>query len=175
MKSSVRLSLTLMFVGIIAAAVLSLVNGVTAPVIAAREAEEFQEAVGSFLPSSVRFEEEAVDKIQVLLGYDDADQLEGLVATVTTAGYNGLIEYNLAVSAGGEIIGIRIVNQQETPGLGDVIIEPEFQEQILGKKISDPIRIGEDVDIVSGATISTRAMLTSVREALDIIGPRFLK
>ena len=92
---------------------------------------------------------------------------------VQAGGYGGNIEYDLAVSAAGEIIGLRISAHGETPGIGDVITKPAFQERVIGLNIADSVEIGVDVDTVSGATVSTGGMVRSIRRVLDIIGEHY--
>ncbi|MGI6097125.1 MAG: FMN-binding protein [Dethiobacteria bacterium] len=174
MKDSVRMAVTLMVIGIICAGVLGVVHGITAPIIEERQAQEFEAAIKEFLPQASQFEEKEIEGIAFVVGNNDAGELEGVVATVQVSGYNGPIEYNLVVDANGDITGIRIVSHEETPGIGDVIEEPEFQDQLIGKNVEDPVEIGNDVDTISGATFSTRPILLSVREVLNLIGGNFL-
>lgn len=52
---------------------------------------------------------------------------------------------------------------------GDEVRDPRFGKQFAGKNSGDPLRPGEDVVAVSGATISSRAMATGVRRALVLV------
>lgn len=169
-KAMLKLAVTLMLVAVSAALILAVVHGATEPIIEDRLAREFQEMVEEFLPGAVSFEEEVLEGILFTRGYNSDGQLKGVIATAKTFAFGGMIEYNLIVSAAGEIVGVRIISHMETPGIGDVIVEPEFQDQLIGRRVEDPVEIGVDVDTVSGATVSTRAMLRSIREVLDIVG-----
>ena len=55
---------------------------------------------------------------------------------------------------------------------GGEIRSPEFTRQFIGKTPDDPIRIGVDVDAVTGATISSRTMADGVREIVDQVSRR---
>jgi Na+-translocating ferredoxin:NAD+ oxidoreductase RnfG subunit len=62
----------------------------------------------------------------------------------------------------------------ETAGIGDVIAKDTFQERVIGLNYADPIEAGVDVDTVTGATVSTSGMISSIRRVMNIIGENFL-
>ena len=108
------------------------------------------------------------------LVYDNSDRLIGVMATAEQQGYEGTILYNLALDAGSNIVGLRVVSHSETPGVGDVITTDDFQKQFIGKGYEDPLTAGEDVDTVSGATISSSAMINSIRRVVGVAAENFL-
>ncbi len=174
MREILRLSLILALVGIISAALLTAAYNVTEPIIIERRAADYRQALENFFPGFASFETEQVEEGQFDLIYDDTDDLMGIMATVAVLGYDGDITYNLAFDDSGEIIGINIVSHTETPGIGDVIERGSFQEQFEGKSHEDPITAGEDVEIVTGATVSTVAMINSIRQTADFVAQSFL-
>jgi len=173
-REILRLSLILALVGIISAALLTAAYNVTEPIIIERRAADYRQALENFFPGFASFETEQVEEGQFDLIYDDTDDLMGIMATVAVLGYDGDITYNLAFDDSGEIIGINIVSHTETPGIGDVIERGSFQEQFEGKSHEDPITAGEDVEIVTGATVSTVAMINSIRQTADFVAQSFL-
>lgn len=174
MRESYKMVLTLLIIGVICGGLLSMVNGVTQPVIEARAKAEFQEAMGTFFPDVERAEEEVIGGENYYLCYDAADQFIGVVGNVKAAGYGGEISYDLAVNAAGDIVGIRISEHGETAGIGDVIAKDTFQERIIGLNYADPIEAGVDVDTITGATVSTGGMISSIRRVMNVIGENFL-
>lgn len=174
MRETLRLSLTLAFIAILSAALLTGVHGVTEPVIRERQDREYTEALEEYFPAFASYETKRVGNNYYDLIYDDAGELVGFMGTVQVQGYDGAITYNLAVNAEGEIVGLRIISHSETPGLGDVITTDSFINQFVGKNYDDPLEAGGDVDTVSGATISTEAMIISVRSAIREIAAEFL-
>jgi Na+-transporting NADH:ubiquinone oxidoreductase subunit C len=93
------------------------------------------------------------------------------------AGLWGSITGVLAVDSGvSRILGLRIIDHNETPGLGGRIAEPWFQDQFSGEKIVDgKIRIrgsGDNnpddgiVDAVTGATRTSQAMEVILNESI---------
>lgn len=174
MRDIIRLSLTLAVVAIVSAALLTSVYNVTDPIITQRQEEEYRQALDNFFPGFERFETETSDQGQFDLIYDENDDLMGIMATAEAMGYDGGIRYNLAVDGEGEIFGLRIVAHTETPGIGDVIERDSFKEQFFGKTYEDPIAAGDDIDIISGATVSTVAMINSVRQTIGVVSESYL-
>lgn len=174
MRNILRLSLTLAAVGILSAVLLTGVYNVTAPIIAERQEAEYREALDNYFPGFASYESERIDDDYFDLIYDDSDNLMGIMATVGQQGYDGTITYNLALDSSGEIIGVRVVSHTETPGIGDIITTDGFNDQFIGKNYEDPIVAGDDVDVVSGATISTAAMINSIRRVVAVVAVNFL-
>ncbi|MFY9446163.1 MAG: FMN-binding protein [Dethiobacteria bacterium] len=175
MRELLRLVLTLAVVGIVSAAVLAGVNNITAPVIAENERQETLQALKDFFPDVSSTEVKEEEDGTYTLVYDGSGKLLGVMATVQFKGYGGWVTYNMAVSSEGKITAIRVLDcSSETPGVGDVIAKPEFLERLMGKGVGDAIQAGVDVDTVSGATISTTAMINSVRLVVDTVAANYL-
>jgi len=175
MHDGLKMTLVLLIIGVLCGVLLAAANDVTAPLIAQRIEEEFLEALEESLPDVAKYEVEKIGKEEFYSCYDAGDNLIGVVGQAHAAGYGGNVDYDLAVNAAGDIIGIRISAHGETPGIGDVITKPAFQDRLLGLNVTDPIEAGVDVDTVSGATVSSGGMLSSVRRVMNIIGENFLQ
>jgi len=168
------MALTLLIIGAICGGLLSMVNGFTAPVIEERAMTEFLQALEGFFPEVENFEVQEIGDEVFYSCTDSSGNFIGVVGQVKADGYGGKISYDLAVNNSGDIIGMRISSHGETPGIGDVITREEFQGRVIGLNYADPISPGVDVDTVSGATISSGGMLSSIRRVMDIIGENFL-
>jgi Na+-translocating ferredoxin:NAD+ oxidoreductase subunit G len=173
-REIIRLSLTLAVVGIVSAAILTGVYIWTAPIIEQRQQDEYLAAVREYFPSVSDTKTEELDGDYFDLVYDSGNTLLGIMATIQTQGYDGLITYNLAVDGAGTVIGMRIISHSDTPGIGDYIENPDFQKQFIGKGPEDPIQPGVDVDTKTGATVSTSAMVSSIRRIVGAIAMAFL-
>ena len=71
-------------------------------------------------------------------------------------------------AASGDLLGIGITTHKETPGLGALIQEPGFREGFKGLDLSAAVKVtgdGGQVDAISGATISSRAVCEAVNKA----------
>jgi Na+-translocating ferredoxin:NAD+ oxidoreductase RnfG subunit len=90
-------------------------------------------------------------------------------------GYAGPIKLLLALDNKGTITGIRILGHKETPNYVAGMERPEFLGQFLGKGVNDPIRVDEDIDGVSRATVSVRALADTVRESERAVARNVLR
>lgn len=90
-------------------------------------------------------------------------------------GYSGDIKLLVAIKANGEVLGARVLDHRETPGLGDYIDIAHsdwiknFDTQSLAKTNDDGWHVKKDggqFDFVTGATITPRAVIKAVHKAL---------
>jgi len=98
-----------------------------------------------------------------------------IMTPVAPGGYSGPIRLLVGVLADGSVSGVRVVAHRETPGLGDKI-EAERDDWILdfdGRRLGQPPlerwavrRDDGDFDQFTGATITARAVVSAVRNAL---------
>ena len=79
-------------------------------------------------------------------------------------GKHEFITYGAAISPGGSVLGIEIMSYRETHG-GQVRDE-SWRENLEGKTLGDPVRLGEDIPNISGATLSCRNVVDGVRRLL---------
>ena len=98
-------------------------------------------------------------------------KLVGRNYEVKATGYGGDIKAIVAVGPDGEILKVMIVEQSETPGLGTKTTAEDFLAQFEGKKPADAsaveiAKLGGEIDAVTGATVSSRAVVAAVRDAL---------
>lgn len=103
---------------------------------------------------------------------DDNDTRGFLFSVSTTAGYNGTIRLWMAVDTSGSILGVRVREHHETPGLGDKIDTrvSDWMHEFDGKDDTarfDVKRDGGDFDQFTGATITPRAVVHAVRDGLE--------
>lgn len=98
----------------------------------------------------------------------------GWVVKSKGQGYADKVELLIGLDAGAEnITGLFILDQKETPGLGNKIVEPKWRAQFQGKSTATPLRVTkagarrpEEIDSVSGATISSNTVCSIVNVAL---------
>lgn len=90
----------------------------------------------------------------------------GTAVVVSPRGYSGPIEMLVGIDKG-KVKGIKVLSHRETPGLGANIVKSSFLNQFIGKSLKDLIEPKKDIDAITGATISSRAVCSGVREALQ--------
>jgi electron transport complex protein RnfG len=98
-----------------------------------------------------------------------------LIESIAPDGYSGEINILTAIRSDGEIIGTRIIDHKETPGLGDYIDQKKsswisnFNGMSLNNRADPDWRVKKDqgtFDYKAGATITPRAVIKSVKNTL---------
>jgi len=112
------------------------------------------------LPDAERFEPRAGDTFAAFHG----DELLGHVATGEAAGYGGPLAVAVAVDGEGGVQGTAIVAHRETPSFFQRVARSGLRERLVGKGYADPFELGDDVDGVTGATTTSRALAEAVRD-----------
>lgn len=159
----------LMLVCVIAATALSFTYTKTKPVIARRKAEAEKKAIGSVFLEAADFKVVEKDKGKYTTVYDKDKNELGVAVKAVPIGYGGVIEILVGVTKEGKVSAVKILNQNETPGLGTKVSEPKFYEQFSGKKYEEIIlkKDGGTIDAITAATISSRAVSKGVQEAVS--------
>ena len=103
--------------------------------------------------------------------------MAAVFAVIAPDGYNGNIKLLVAIHYSGKLAGVRVVEHQETPGLGDVIEMRKSnwtQRSFPGKSLNNPApdkwkvrKDGGVFDQFTGATITPRAVVKAVHLALQ--------
>lgn len=185
MKKILNITLRLFAVCLITVAALAGVNELTKAKIAENEQATLQAALEQLVPaeeySNTDFEQ--IKDSQAFLSADfkatvqDAyvagtgTEIKGYVVVLDSKGYGGEVRVNVGISPQGEVLGVIISKHSETPGLGAKADNAGFLEQYKGKKGSVTLN---DIDAISGATITSRAVTNAVDTALKFTD-EFLK
>lgn len=170
MSQMVRFGAILGAICLIATAVLAVTYEVTAPKIAEQLKKEEDAALKELLPAAVSFAPKTIEGIDYYEAFGAGGELVGYCLKVTGSGYGGYIRMIAGIDAAGVIRGVRVLEHQETPGLGSRITEvkpgqktPWFLAQFTGKD-ARTVAVKKDVDAITGATISSKAVTDAVRE-----------
>ncbi len=93
------------------------------------------------------------------------------VKSQSNNGFGGKIELIAGILTDGTLVGYKIIEQNETPGLGTKVTERKFSSQFEGMDtrtgIFDLRKDGGEIDAVTGATISSRAVVEAVKKAVS--------
>ncbi|HSJ80807.1 MAG TPA: electron transport complex subunit RsxG [Thiobacillus sp.] len=99
-----------------------------------------------------------------------------VLEAIAPDGYGGSIDLVVGIDVDGTVTGVRVTAHRETPGLGDYIVRSKtpWIEQFVGKSLVSPdtkrwkvVKDGGQFDARAGATITPRAVVRTVRDALD--------
>ncbi len=131
------------------------------------DAESF---VRDVIEGSIRIETRG----DLFIGYGVDGKIVGYAATGQSQGYGGPLEMLVGLDTNGEVIGVKIISQRETPGFFKIILEKDFFKQYPGKNYRDPFQLNQDLDAVSGATVSAEGIAASARNAIRVIAQQGL-
>ena len=171
-KYVLRLTVTLLLITAIVAALLSVVNGITKPIIDKLTWEKTQKAIEAVLPGGGE-EVEFTDSTGIVQTVYKGEN--GYAVQVAPVGFNGAITMMVGVDLEGKVLGISVISQAETAGLGAVCADKTskgeaFRNQFIG--MSGTLAVtndGGEVDAISSATITSRAVTVGVNAALECI------
>ncbi len=90
-------------------------------------------------------------------------------------GYGGPLIIGIRASAEGKIAEILNLRNKETPAYFEKVKRNQFFRQFAGKTVSADFLLGEDINAVSGATVSSRAFTKAVRNAMHIAATEHFK
>lgn len=167
MNETIKLVMALTIVCVVSAATLAIVYEKTKPLIDEAKLGELKKALQEVLPSAATFDELSVESPsfeRIFKGLDTNDNTVGIVYLTSAKGYQDYIKILVGVDLSTKTITkIKILEHTETPGLGSRINEDSFIDRFTGK--SD----FRDIDAITGATISSTAVIESVQQSLPVI------
>jgi electron transport complex protein RnfG len=190
MRNILRLVVVLTTICVAAAISLALVYDATKEPIAQSLREEKLQAIRAVLPDYDNQPDQQVQSI--ILGKDKRgreQKVEFYIATrqgkwVGTAfaspakGFGGKMLVMLGVTPDKKLNRIKILSHRETPGLGAKVERTKFVDQFGGKSLAEgELKVkkdGGEIDAVTGATISSRAVCRAVSEGLKLYSERFV-
>jgi electron transport complex protein RnfG len=186
--SSMRLVLTLAIAGLVSGIAIIGIYESTLPTITANKARELREAVFKVLPGVgqmqalvyrdaelVVVESQGKDEPVIYGGYDESGEFVGYAIPAAGPGFQDTIAILYGYIPGDKlVVGMEVLESRETPGLGDKIykdlefvaefsalsVEPEIVSVKKGTG-SNP----NEVDSITGATISSKAIVRIINEA----------
>lgn len=177
-KAILKYALILFVITAVSAALLASVNMLTEGKIAENTVRAENDALREVMSEAAEFE--SVDGEEILsLGEEgiqavyaaknDAGETIGFCVKTAHSGYGGEIVSVIGVDRGGFVTGVSIISHSETPGLGANLIKDSFKEQFVGKGEVNVVKAGAkdgEINAISGATISSKAMAGSVSTAV---------
>lgn len=193
-KGGLMPALVLVIICSITAALLSWTNVATAETIAFQKQQKDELTRQSLLTEATSFEKidladfvakypayseeqtKATGKSQLLGLYKgvNADKTVGYIVEGAYRGYGGNVPVMVGILSDGMISSVKVLGNEETPGLGKKVEEEAFLSQFSGADIKKFFVIGEAkenenlLDTVSGATISSKAVKESVNLGMEV-------
>jgi hypothetical protein len=81
------------------------------------------------------------------------------------------ITFMVKVAPGGKVEGVQVMVYRESRG--DGVRRQRFLKQFRGNKAGDPLRLNRDITVLSGATLSSRAVTAGVKRVLLVVERRY--
>jgi electron transport complex protein RnfG len=188
-----QLLLTLTVAGAIAGLAVVLLYDWTRPRVEAHKAAVLREAIEEVLHAPKRAdtlwlvngtlsprrpEGTKTNKVErVYLGYDAEGRPAGYAVQVIEPGFSEPITLLIGYDAGRrELLGMKVLESKETPGIADKVVQPVFTAQFRGRvapltgiKPDESAKTTTDrtaVVMITGATISSRAVLRGINKTI---------
>ena len=157
----------LTIVVLISVSLLLWINSFTSVVVKAQTEAKIKSILESIFPDLTSFQESG----EIFIVYE-GDNIAGYTFIATGNGYGGPINILVGMNPDHTLRDMEVLSHTETPGLGSKIIEEPFTEQFVGL-VADEIALSRDggkIDAITGATISSRAVVSAIQEKmLEII------
>jgi Na+-translocating ferredoxin:NAD+ oxidoreductase subunit G len=190
-----RLVLTLSMAGAMAGLLIVMVFDWAQPRIQAHQAEVLRNAVGEVLSGPERTERyflyegiltqevppvrDTLRVERVFLGFDEADNPIGYAITGAEPGFMDLVHVIFGYDPlNRRVLGMKVLDNKETPGLGDAIEKNRgFVEGFVGKLAPllgvkpGASRTENEVDMITGATISARTVINTINNRVEALHP----
>jgi len=182
--------LTLVLLAAVLTVLIVLIAGITRERIVRNEQAWIQQRLDALVPPATHDNDLLDDSIAVrspeLLGTAQPVRIyrarrggvpvAAVIRAIAPDGYRGPIELLVAIAPDNRLIGVQVIRHNETPGLGDAFESRDVHwlDRFRGRSLTDPPtqrwtvrRDGGDFDAFTGATITPRAIIKAVRNALD--------
>lgn len=191
-SESIKNTISLMLITLIAGLLLGAVYEITKEPIRKENQKAKEEAYKAVFADADAFEDVKIDEDKAAKALDEkgldatineamkvldkSGQQIGYVLTVTDhEGYGGDIQFAMGVQSDGTLNGISFLSISETAGLGMKAKEDAFRKQFEGKKTDQIVytkngaKADNEIDALSGATITTNAVTNGVNAGLYFI------
>ncbi|GHV87078.1 electron transport complex subunit G [Spirochaetia bacterium] len=178
MKAILKLALSLMVFATVACVGLAFVYEGTKEQISVNQSAKLNNALKEIFGEDTEF-----DEIRDLPASDDAavtftaayrlkkgNTVTGIALTAQDTGFSDILEALVGVGSDGKIVGVRVLKDTDTPGLGAKAALPAFYGQFAGMAVDGTIKVTKDggaVEAITAATITSRAVSLLVNTAGD--------
>jgi electron transport complex protein RnfG len=179
----VKPTISLLVICFVVALCLALVNNLTRDTIKQRAEKDAEEQRMQVLKEAKSFKElddwkdmDGSGLIREAYAAYDGETLVGYVFGAYPKGYGGEIKVTVGIGNDSKISGVVIGDNKETPGLGSKAADIKFTGQYTDKDIQKPFKVvkvppedDNDIQAISGATISSKAVTNAVQASAELV------
>lgn len=170
MNKTLKYTLFLLVMGIVAGGLLALVNSFTAPIIEERQRQAVMEALGEHfdypdfsLDKANEYPERNKNILAIYFAFDSEGKVAAVIYQTTAKGYGGQIVSLIGIKADGSFDNVAVVEAgSETKGLGTQVLDFDFG--VNNESVND-----YSYNTISGATVSSEA----VHAGIDVAAAHF--
>lgn len=178
-KDIIKITLNLVVIYLIGGLILAVVHATTSPIRFKNNVIAEQKALKLLIPDADKIDKmgdwESHERHAQYWIAKKGDATVGYIVQSFGKGYSSYIKTLIAVDKDFKVQKIEILDEKETPGLGDEVESPSFKNQFKGKDLEHLSVLKTDtteyIQAITGATISSRA----VTEDAVRSGVKFLK
>ncbi|MBL7157745.1 MAG: FMN-binding protein [Candidatus Omnitrophica bacterium] len=178
MRNTIKMISVLTIVGLVSGAALVFMYKYAKPLIIVNQKNEMKQAIFKIFPKAKKYRKETIKDETIFKVNDKDGKFLGYAFLAEGYGYQGTIKMMVGIKKDLEtLVGIEILESQETPGLGQEITEEQFKSQFKGLKTSPPIIYVKnkkptkpnEIEAITGATISSRSVVGILNEKIKTI------
>lgn len=183
MKDMLKITLGLVAIFIAAGLIMGVTYKYTSPVRFIAEKKEKEEALKAMAP-------DATDPIKPAGNWSSSHgkpyeyymatssgKPVAYISSTAGKGYSSFIAMLVSLDTDLKIRDVKILHHGETPGLGDQVEDINFIGQFKGKALSQIVLLKtetkENIQAISGATISSRAVTNGVKDAVQTLVDKY--
>ncbi len=135
------------------------------------ESADIVSSIKAKMPEIARVEEikKATFKI-----FNSKEEHLGYVTVESSMGYGGPLQMAVAVDQDGKIFDLAVVSSKETPSYLEKVLKANFIDDLIGKSYNEQYSLGTEIDAVSSATYSSRAILEASKKGNRFVAARVL-
>jgi len=168
-SSIFKITLNLTAVCLVSGIIIAIVYYLTLATIERRQLEIRNSTMKNLVPNADNFipAEKKTDWFKAV----KKGELIAYIVPSESKGYGGIIKLLTAITPDGKVLNFSILDSKETPGLGDRASKEPFRSQFIGKSAENMIVTKDpgnknDIQAISGATITSRAVTLGVKKAI---------
>ncbi|SDE73560.1 RnfABCDGE type electron transport complex subunit G [Sporomusa acidovorans] len=170
-NSVFKIAMNLAITCFISGAIIATTFAITEPAAAEQRVKAKNDAMRELVKDAESFN--PIDGKDGWYGAMKGGKVVAYVVPASSKGYGGAIEMLAAVTPDGKAMDYKVLKHNETPGLGDKMVEPKFRKQFANKTANDmevvKVPTDKNIQALTGATITSRAVTKGIKEAVEAV------
>ena len=176
-KDVLKLAFVLCIISALATACVSFAYDLTKPIISGRQELAISQSYTQVFPSAGNLNDKVISGPNLVAVKESVKDgsVNGYIYTVNPEGYGGSITMMVGISYPEAIVtGVKILAQNETPGLGAKCTNPAFTEQFFAKNLNKKLTVRKngnpephEIQAITGSTITSQAVVNGVNAARE--------